>query len=196
MASRRSGGFLRDGDIVLARHRGRARRFHRRQRRHRPGLAPFLPSSSNLLRVTEEALRIGIAQAIAGKSHRRHSPTRFQQHVEANQFSVVRDMVRPRGSVSRCTRNRRSRTSAAGTPATRSRRDDPSAIEPMVNLGAYKTKMLPDGWTVVTADGSPPPTSNIPCSPRTRARDPHDPAPRFVPGPTPAGPRRPSAASR
>ena len=29
------------------------------------------------------------------------------------------------------------------------------AIEPMVNLGAYKTKTLSDGWTVVTADGSP-----------------------------------------
>ncbi len=29
------------------------------------------------------------------------------------------------------------------------------AIEPMVNLGGYKTKTLADGWTVVTADGSP-----------------------------------------
>ena len=29
------------------------------------------------------------------------------------------------------------------------------AIEPMVNLGDYKTKTLGDGWTVVTADGSP-----------------------------------------
>jgi hypothetical protein len=25
----------------------------------------------------------------------------------------------------------------------------------MVNLGGYKTKTLADGWTVVTADGSP-----------------------------------------
>jgi methionyl aminopeptidase len=25
----------------------------------------------------------------------------------------------------------------------------------MVNLGGYKTKTLGDGWTVVTADGSP-----------------------------------------
>ena len=28
------------------------------------------------------------------------------------------------------------------------------AIEPMVNVGTYKTKTLKDGWTVVTADGS------------------------------------------
>jgi methionyl aminopeptidase len=29
------------------------------------------------------------------------------------------------------------------------------AIEPMVNLGGFKTKTLSDGWTIVTADGSP-----------------------------------------
>jgi methionyl aminopeptidase len=28
------------------------------------------------------------------------------------------------------------------------------AIEPMVNLGGWETKVLSDDWTVVTADGS------------------------------------------
>ena len=28
-------------------------------------------------------------------------------------------------------------------------------IEPMINLGRAETKLLPDGWTVVTADGKP-----------------------------------------
>ena len=28
------------------------------------------------------------------------------------------------------------------------------AIEPMVTLGTWKVKMKPDGWTIVTADGS------------------------------------------
>ncbi len=28
------------------------------------------------------------------------------------------------------------------------------AIEPMVNLGGWQTKVKNDGWTVVTADGS------------------------------------------
>ena len=28
-------------------------------------------------------------------------------------------------------------------------------IEPMINLGRRETKLLPDGWTVVTADGKP-----------------------------------------
>jgi methionyl aminopeptidase len=27
------------------------------------------------------------------------------------------------------------------------------AIEPMVNVGTYLTRVLDDGWTVVTADG-------------------------------------------
>jgi methionyl aminopeptidase len=29
------------------------------------------------------------------------------------------------------------------------------AIEPMINMGTWKVKTLPDGWTVVTADGMP-----------------------------------------
>jgi len=28
------------------------------------------------------------------------------------------------------------------------------AIEPMVNEGGYKVRVLPDGWTVITEDGS------------------------------------------
>jgi methionyl aminopeptidase len=27
------------------------------------------------------------------------------------------------------------------------------AIEPMVNVGTWRTRVMPDGWTVVTADG-------------------------------------------
>jgi len=29
------------------------------------------------------------------------------------------------------------------------------AVEPMVNLGTCRTRVLADGWTVVTADQSP-----------------------------------------
>jgi methionyl aminopeptidase len=29
------------------------------------------------------------------------------------------------------------------------------AIEPMVNMGTHRTKILKDGWTVVTEDGKP-----------------------------------------
>ena len=29
------------------------------------------------------------------------------------------------------------------------------AIEPMVNMGSHRTRVLADGWTVVTEDGKP-----------------------------------------
>ncbi len=29
------------------------------------------------------------------------------------------------------------------------------AIEPMINIGTYNVKTMPDGWTIVTADGTP-----------------------------------------
>jgi methionyl aminopeptidase len=29
------------------------------------------------------------------------------------------------------------------------------AIEPMINMGTYDVKTMPDGWTIVTADGLP-----------------------------------------
>ena len=28
------------------------------------------------------------------------------------------------------------------------------AIEPMINIGSHEVKVLPDGWTVLTKDGS------------------------------------------
>ena len=29
------------------------------------------------------------------------------------------------------------------------------AIEPMINIGTYRTKVMSDGWLVVTRDGKP-----------------------------------------
>jgi len=29
------------------------------------------------------------------------------------------------------------------------------AVEPMLNMGTHKTRVLKDGWTVVTNDGKP-----------------------------------------
>ncbi len=106
-----------------------------------------------LLRVTEEALYRGIAEARAG--NRLHDiSAAVQQHVEAAGFSVVRDLV--------------------GHGIGRSLHEEPAvpnfgprgtgvvlqegmvlAIEPMVNAGTYRVKVDPDGWTVRTEDGKP-----------------------------------------
>jgi methionyl aminopeptidase len=106
-----------------------------------------------LIRVTEESLEAGISQIRVGGrlSDIGHA---VQQVVEGAGFSVVREYV--------------------GHGIGQSLHEDPQipnygppgrgpelrpgmvlAVEPMVNLGGWETTELDDGWTVVTADGSP-----------------------------------------
>ncbi len=113
---------------------------------------PFSDEAEKLVRVTRESLEAGIGQVQPGNrlSDVSHA---VQQVVEGAGFSVVREYV--------------------GHGIGRSLHEDPQipnygppgrgpeirpglvvAIEPMVNMGGWETKLLPDGWTVVTADGS------------------------------------------
>jgi len=111
------------------------------------------PEREKLLRVTEEALRIGISKAQVGNRIGDISNA-IQLHVEAAGFSVVRDMVghgvglamHEEPQIPNYGRKNSGDKIKAGMTL---------AIEPMVNLGNYRIKTLPDGWTVVTADGSP-----------------------------------------
>ena len=111
------------------------------------------PQWEKLLQVTEESLRLGIAQARVGNRIGDISNA-VQTYVEANGFSVVRDMVgygvglamHEEPQIPNFGRKNSGEKIKAGMTL---------AIEPMVNLGGYKTKTLDDGWTVVTADGSP-----------------------------------------
>ncbi|MEQ8151278.1 MAG: type I methionyl aminopeptidase [Smithellaceae bacterium] len=104
-----------------------------------------------LIEVTEQSLYAGIEQAKKGNRLGDISSS-VQQTVEPPGFSVVRDFV--------------------GHGIGRNLHEDPQipnygkkgrgielksgmilAIEPMVNQGSYKVKILEDGWTVVTEDG-------------------------------------------
>jgi len=106
-----------------------------------------------LVRVTEECLDRAIEQCRAGK-HLGDIGWAVQQHAEENGYSIVRDYV--------------------GHGIGRRMHEDPQipnygrpglgpkikvgyvfAVEPMVNMGTHFTKVLPDGWTVVTMDGKP-----------------------------------------
>ncbi len=108
--------------------------------------------AQRLLDVTEQALYLGIAQAKAVNRVSDISRA-IQEFVESNGFSVVREFV--------------------GHGVGRSMHEDPQvpnfvdrrmndklragmtiAIEPMVNAGRPDVKILKDGWTVVTQDGS------------------------------------------
>jgi len=104
------------------------------------------------MQVTEQSLYSAIHQACDGNRLGDISAA-VQETVETAGYSIVRDFV--------------------GHGIGKSMHEDPQipnfgkkgrgielqkgmilAIEPMVNAGKYKVKILSDGWTVITADGS------------------------------------------
>jgi methionyl aminopeptidase len=113
---------------------------------------PPSAEAEKLVRVTEESLEAGISQIRPGGrlSDISHA---VQEVAEGAGFAVVREYV--------------------GHGIGRSLHEDPQipnygppgrgpelrpglvvAVEPMVNLGGWETRVLADQWTVVTADGS------------------------------------------
>ena len=104
-----------------------------------------------LLKVTEQCLYRGIEQAVPG-NYISDISAAVQKLAEANNYGIVREFC--------------------GHGIGRSLHEDPPvlnyvqngkgpkikpglvlAIEPMINLGTEKVKILEDGWTVITADG-------------------------------------------
>ena len=108
-------------------------------------------ADERLLRTTREALVAGIAQARAGRRVGDISHA-VQRHVEAAGFSVVREFV---GHGIGREVHEEPQIPNYG-PAGRGMALVPGqmlAIEPMVNQGSAHVRVLPDGWTAVTADG-------------------------------------------
>ena len=105
-----------------------------------------------LLRVTQEALQKGIAQVRVGGriSDIGHA---IQKHVEAHGFSVVREFV---GHGIGSSLHEEPQIANYGEPGRGPRLAEGMtlAIEPMVNMGKPAVKVLSDGWTAVTKDGS------------------------------------------
>lgn len=111
------------------------------------------PELAKLLRVSREALDLGIAQAQIGNRIGDISSA-IQTHVESNGFSVVRDMVGHGVGVAMHEPPEIPNFGRKGA-GEKIKPGMTLAIEPMVNLGGPKTKILSDGWTCVSADGSP-----------------------------------------
>lgn len=116
-------------------------------------VGPISAPLEKLLRVTREALDIGVKQAQVGNRIGDISNA-VQTFVEANGFSVVRDMVGHGVGVSMHEPPEIPNFGRKGT-GDKIKPGMTFAIEPMVNMGNYRTKTLSDGWTIVTADGSP-----------------------------------------
>ena len=117
------------------------------------GVGAISPEAQRLIEVTEQSFFEGIAMAREGNriSDIGHA---VQAYVEAHGFSAVRALC--------------------GHGIGRDMHEDPNvpnfgrkhtgvhlepgmvlAIEPMVNLGTYKTRQMSDGWLVCTRDGRP-----------------------------------------
>lgn len=117
------------------------------------GVGKIKKDVRQLLETTKRALDAGIAAAAVG-SRVSDISRAVQEIVEGDGYGIVRDLT--------------------GHGVGRAIHEDPQvpnfydprnmdtellngmviAIEPMVNAGSWRVKVLPDGWTIVTADGS------------------------------------------
>lgn len=109
-------------------------------------------AAQRLMDVTQQALHQGIAQAVAG--NRVTDISRAEQDfVERNGFSVVREFVGH--GVGRSVHEEPQVPNFVDVGSSAKLRAGMTiAIEPMVNMGRPDVKILKDGWTVVTQDGS------------------------------------------
>jgi methionyl aminopeptidase len=110
------------------------------------------PVVDTMMRVTEESLWAGIGQARAGNrvGDIGHA---VQQVVEAAGLSVVREYV---GHGVGAQLHEDLQIPNYGTPGRGPVLEEGMtiALEPMVNVGDWRTEVLSDDWTVVTADRS------------------------------------------
>jgi methionyl aminopeptidase len=109
-------------------------------------------SAAALLRVTEEALFHGI-EAVKPGARVSDIGAAVQQHVEAHGFSVVREFV-GHGLGTALHEEPQIANYGPGGRGPRLSEGMVLAIEPMVNAGQPAVKVLADGWTAVTRDGS------------------------------------------
>ena len=135
-------------DRLRGDHRGLARR----RRDHDPGRGG----------------RRGVAPAARVHQGRRSTPrSRCARRAPGSATSAPRSRASPTAAATRwcastsatasappCTRTPRSPTTAPPGRGLRLREGMVLAIEPMLNIGRRTTRLLDDGWTVVTADGS------------------------------------------
>ena len=110
------------------------------------------PSVQQLLDVTRESLDLAIAQCTPGRRLSDVSHV-VQRHVEAHGFAVVRAFV---GHGIGRALHEEPQVPNFGEPGRgpQLRPGMVLAIEPMVTMGTYEVRILDDGWTAVTKDGS------------------------------------------
>jgi methionyl aminopeptidase len=143
---------LKDGDIVSMDYGVHYKGYYGDAAITVP-IGKITPENEKLLKTTEECLYLGIDQ-MAPDKHLSDLSRAIQNHAEKNGFSLVKEF--------------------GGHGIGRHLHEDPMvlnyvtdgrgiklrpglvlAVEPMVNTGTDKVRILSDGWTVVTEDGKP-----------------------------------------
>ena len=109
-------------------------------------------AAQRLMDVAEKALYEGIGQAVPGKRVVDISRA-IQNYVESNGYSVVREFV-GHGVGKTMHEEPQIPNFVEGKSSPKLRPGMTLAIEPMINAGLPGVKLLNDGWTVVTQDGS------------------------------------------
>jgi methionyl aminopeptidase len=142
---------LREGDIISidcgAIHEG----YHGDSAITVP-VGQITPEAQALLDATQESLYLGITQARVG-NRIGDITSAVQRHIESRGYSVVREYT------SHCIGREMHEGFSflnLGKPGRgmKLRRGMTFALEPMVNAGDWRTRLLPDGWTVASLDGS------------------------------------------
>jgi len=116
------------------------------------------PEARRLIDTTRAALETGIAAARAGATLGDVSAA-IQQHAESRGYSVVREYtghgigreMHEDPQIPNCTEPPYGLKPGAGPML---KKGMTLAIEPMLNVGDWRTKVAEDHWTVSTADGS------------------------------------------
>jgi methionyl aminopeptidase len=108
--------------------------------------------SGRLVDTAEHCLQLGIAQAYSG-NRIGDIGAAIQTYAEARGFSVVREYCGHGVGRALWEEPNVPHHGRVGT-GFKLRPGMVFTIEPMINAGGFETKLLADGWTVVTADGS------------------------------------------
>ncbi len=107
----------------------------------------------DLVRVTEECLELAIEECRPGR-HLGDIGAAVQEHAEGHGYGVVRDYV-GHGIGRRMHEDPQIPNYGKRGQGPKIKAGYVFAVEPMINLGTHHTKVLADGWTVVTLDGKP-----------------------------------------
>ena len=141
---------LQEGDIVSLDVGAKLSGFHT-DAAITVGVGRISREAEDLIAVTEGSLQSGIAKAVSGAWVGDISSA-IQHYVESKGFSVVREYTGH--GVGRDLHEELQIPNFAFGKGSLLRKGMTLAIEPMVNVGDWHTRLAANQWTVVTADGS------------------------------------------